>query len=212
MFSTTMSDPTISPSIHRLAALGTPRHFAKGARVLREGDPGSCLYIVLEGKVRIYVDADEERRYVIGTYGRGALFGEGSLDGGPRTASVEATTDIECSEVSFAVLRQKLESDPQFAMALVMELIGRSRSTARRLKNLALGSVYERFRELAMQEPAGPDGQRHLPPDWSQQEIAQRIGASRDMVTRILRELGKGGYVRSGRGAITVLKELPKRW
>ncbi len=206
-----MPAPDLFPTLASLSGLGRKRRFDRESVVVREGDPGNCLYVLLTGKVRIHVDADDERRYVIGTYGPGALFGEGSLDGGPRTATVEAMTDIECAEVPYAELRRKLESDPAFAMTLVMELIGRSRATARRLKNLALGTVYERFRELVMQEPADASGERRLP-DWSQQDIAQRIGSSRDMVTRILRELGKGGYVRSGRGQITVLKELPRRW
>ncbi len=170
----------------------------------------------------MYVDANDCRCFVIGTYGAGTLFGEGALDGGPRTASVEALTGLECVEISYVDLRRKLTEDSAFALVLIMELIGRSRLTARRLKSLALGSVYERFRELAEQEARPVDGSacvadaangpRALPPEWSQQELAQRLGASRDMVTRILRELGKGGYVDVGRGRIILLRPLPRHW
>lgn len=208
-----------TPATAAMVALGRRCRFAAGTLVVAEGDPGDCLYIVLSGRVRIFVDADaaaagegEARRFVIGTYGPGTLFGEGSLDGGPRTASVEAVGEIECAVLAYAELRAKLATDPQFAMALTMELITRSRLTARRLKGLALGTVYERFRDLAQREAVESDGVLQLPPEWSQQEIANRIGASRDMVTRILRDLGKGGYVHARRGRIALLKPLPKRW
>jgi CRP/FNR family cyclic AMP-dependent transcriptional regulator len=212
----------LSPVIVALLALGRKVTFVRGDRVLIEGQSGDCLYILLAGRVRVYVNAEDYRCFVIGTYGVGTLFGEGALDGGPRTASVEALTGLECAQISYADLRQKLAEDPAFALALTMELIGRSRSTARRLKLLALGSVYERFRDLAEQEARpvdggsckadATDGPRALPPEWTQQEIAQRLGASRDMLTRILRELGKGGYVDVGRGRIILLRPLPRRW
>lgn len=206
-----LPDLACSPSIAALARLGRRCRFAPGALVLREGDPGDSLFVLLTGRIRIFVDADE-RRFVIGTYGPGTLFGEGSLDGGPRTASVEAVSEIQCAMLSYDELREKLAADASFATALTMELIGRSRSTARRLKTLALGTVYERFRELVEQEAVVKDGARQLPSDWSHQEIANRIGSSRDMVTKILKELGKGDYVAVSRGRIALLKDLPKRW
>lgn len=206
------ADVICSPSIAELARLGRRCRFVQGTLVVREGDPGDSLFVLLAGRIRIFVDAEDERRFVIGTYGPGALFGEGSLDGGPRTASVEAVSEIQCAMLSYDELRTKLAADARFATALTMELIGRSRSTARRLKTLALGTVYERFRELVEQEAQVRDGVRQLPNDWSHQEIANRIGSSRDMVTKILKELGKGDYVAVSRGRIALLRDLPKRW
>lgn len=169
---------------------------------------------MLSGKVRIFVDGDEaeQRRFVIGSYGPGSLFGEGSLDGGPRTATVEAVTELFCARITYDELREKLTTDGKFALALTMELIARSRVNARRMKSLALGSVYQRFREFVDQEAITTEGMSQLADGWSQQEIANRLGSSRDMVTKILRELGKGGYVRARRSQLTILKPLPKRW
>ena len=203
-------DAVCSPPIAALAKLGRLCVFPARAAIVHEGDPGDSLFVVLDGRIRIFVDSDDERRFVIGLFGPGSLFGEGSLDGGPRTASVEAVTETICAVIAYADLRQTLLDDAQFGMALVMELIQRSRHTARRMKGLALNSAYQRFRELVLQELRQPTGE--LQGDWSQQEIAQRLGCSRDMVTKILKELGKGDYVLARRGGLTIRKPLPKAW
>jgi CRP/FNR family cyclic AMP-dependent transcriptional regulator len=203
-------DAVCSPPIAALAKLGRQCVFPARTSIVREGDPGDSLFVVLDGRIRIFVDSDDERRFVIGLFGPGSLFGEGSLDGGPRTASVEAVAATTCAVIAYAELRQALLDDAQFGMALVMELIQRSRHTARRMKGLALNSAYQRFRELVLQELGQPTGE--LPGDWSQQEIAQRLGCSRDMVTKILKELGKGDYVVARRGGLQICKPLPKAW
>jgi CRP/FNR family cyclic AMP-dependent transcriptional regulator len=204
-------DAVCSPPIAALAKLGHLVEFPAKKNIVHEGDAGDSLFVVLAGRVRIFVDSDDERRFVIGLLGAGSLFGEGSLDGGPRTASVEAVTATTCAVIAYADLRQRLSSDAHFGMALVMELIQRSRHTARRMKGLALNSAYQRFRELVMQELGQATGA--LPGDWSQQEIAQRLGCSRDMVTKIFKELSKGDYVLAQRGgALQIMKPLPKAW
>lgn len=149
---------------------------------------------------------------MIGTYGPGTLFGEGSLDGGPRTASVEAVSDLTCSVLPYDKLKAAMAGDPAFAMTLLTEMIVRGRATARRMKSLALDSVYQRLRAMIATEAVDNHGVSTLGPDWSQQEIANRLGASRDMVTKIFRELSKGGYIAVGRGETRVLRPLPKAW
>ena len=201
-----------SPPIAALALLGEVRQFARKDLVVREGEAGDALFVLIEGRIRIYAEDPDEHRFVIGTYGPGSLFGEGSLDGGPRTASVEAITDIVCSVLSYAELKAAMARDPSFAMALLTELISRGRATARRLKSLALDSVYQRPLAMIATEAVDKQGIKTLGPDWSQQEIANRLGSSRDMVTKIFRELTKGGYIAVGRGETRILRPLPKAW
>ena len=205
-------DAVCSAPIAALAKLGTLEQFDGKATVLREGEAGACLYIVLAGRVRIFVDGEDGRRFVIGIFGPGSMFGEGSLDGGPRTASVETLNETTCAMVTYGNLRRQLMDDTQFGMALIMELIQRSRSSARRMKGLALNSAYQRFRELVLQEAPDHGGTGELQGDWSQQEIANRIGCSRDMMTKIFKELSKGDYLLARRGQLQILKHLPKAW
>ena len=201
-----------APPIAALARLGATRQFPRKSLVVREGEAGDALFVLLDGRIRIYAEDPGEHRFVIGTYGPGTLFGEGSLDGGPRTASVEAVTDLSCAVLSYADLKTAMAGDPAFAMALLTELISRGRATARRMKSLALDSVYQRLLAMIASEAIDKQGIKTLGPDWSQQEIANRLGASRDMVTKIFRELTKGGYIAVGRGETRILRTLPKAW
>lgn len=201
-----------APPVADLAKLGRIERYPRKCLIVREGAIGTSLFILLEGRIRIFMNGDDDRRFVIGTYGPGTMFGEVALDGGPRTASVEAMTDATCAVVKHTDLKAHMESNPQFALVLINELIARSRANMRRMKGLALSSVYQRFRALVETEATLQQGDRVLGPDWSQQEIANRLGSSRDMVTRIFRELAKGGYIQSSRGTTRVLKPLPEAW
>jgi CRP/FNR family cyclic AMP-dependent transcriptional regulator len=200
-------------TVSLLVAIGQPRRFMSSELIIREGTPGDTLFVLNDGRIRIFTeDATSGNRYVIGQYGKGTLFGEGSLDGGLRTASVEAVGDCECSVVRYDLLRQHIIDSPTFSLGLLTELIKRSRESTRKLKGLALETVYQRFRDMVEKDGLLLDGHRVLGPGVSQQEIAFQLGASRDMLTRILRDLAKGGYVKIGRGEIRVLKSLPSAW
>ena len=201
-------------ALSALAQMGTRQLYSRQARIVTEGELGQALFVVLSGRIRIYTENQSERRFVIGTFGPGTLFGEGSLDGGPRTASVEAITDVICVMVPYADLKRRMTEDTSFALALIAELIARSRVSARRMKSLALDSVYQRLRALMEAESTPEDGVMTLNPDLTQVEMANRLGASRDMITKVFRELSKGGYIRTtpGKGKTLILKDLPKAW
>lgn len=205
-------DEVCAKPIAELARLGSVRPFARKTLLVREGDAGHELFVVLEGRIRIFIGIQDERRFVIGAYGPGTLFGEVSLDGGPRTASVEAISDVTCAVIRYADLKAHMAGNPGFAMALLTEMIARSRATTRRMKGLALDSVYQRLRTLIEAEAPDRNGARLPGPDWSQQEIADHLGSSRDMITKIFRELAKGGYIEVTRGGMKILKPLPKAW
>lgn len=195
-----------------LAALGDRRVFVRKDVLIREGDSGDSLFVLLEGRVRIFTADEEGRRFVFGIVGSGAIFGEGALDGGPRTASVEAVSDGSCAAVPYALISQRITNDAQFALILINELIARSRSSTGRMKSLALETVYQRLCKLLVQEGSLRNGVQILGAEWTQQAIANQIGSSRDMVTRIFRELVKGNYIATQRGETQVLRPLPKGW
>ncbi len=202
----------LAQSISELATLGAHQTYPARTLLIREGEEGTSLFVLLEGRVRIFTENAEGERFVFGSFGPGTLFGETALDGGPRTASAETLTPCVCAIVPHAVICQRIASEPAFAMALVTELITRSRANTKRLKSLALESSYQRFRSLLERESELRDGQRRLGREWTQQAIASQIGSSRDMVTRIYRELLKGGYIaREGRETL-LLKPLPLGW
>lgn len=204
--------PEIAPMIHELARLGKRQLYPRRSMIIRENDPGEAVFVLLSGRVRIFTQGEGRRRFVFGTYGPGTVFGEYSFDHGPRTASVEAVVNCECALVGYDVFKRRIESDPNFSLALIAELIVRSRAATERLKSLALDTVYQRLRKFVNSEAEADGDELVLGPEWSQQEIANRLGSSRDMITRIFRDLTKGGYISTRRGETRILKALPKGW
>lgn len=212
-----MSDalPDLSDFPDTLSALvrdGTLRRYRKRAIVISEGDIGGSLFVLVEGTVRIFSQDENGRELNFGLLDAGTIFGEMSLEGGTRIASVEAISDCLCAEVPYAVLKQRLAENTEFAFYLISTLIGRSRSATESSKNLALKTVYQRVVELLEKESVLEDGVRQLPRKMSQQELANRVGASRDMISKIFKDLTTGHYIDASNGQVVILKNLPRRW
>jgi CRP/FNR family cyclic AMP-dependent transcriptional regulator len=122
--------------------------------------------------------------------------------------TIEPTT---AAVLETAVLRERLRADGDLAMLLVTGLLGRLRRTTRIVKSFALGDVYERL-AVVLEEVFASSETGNVLDGLTQQDLADRIGSSRDMVNRIVRELEKGGYLQVARRRITRLKPLPPRW
>lgn len=212
-----MSDPAQALSVvpdvlMALAKDGHLRRYRKRAVIISEGDLGASLYILLEGSVRIYTQDEQERELDFGVLDAGAIFGEMALEGGTRTASVEAASDCLCAEIPYALLRKRVAENPDFAFFLISTLIGRSRSAVESAKNLALKTVYQRVIELLERESVQEGGLTLIPRRMSQQELANMVGASRDMVSKIFKDLLLGEYISIDQKQIVILRNLPKRW
>ena len=109
-----MSDQRfLDTAIGRLAQRGVTRRFARGVILIQEGDEGGALYIVLSGQIKVFVQGDDGREFVLGLFEAGDYVGEMSLDGGPRSASVMTTQATRCSVVSRAVLTDYLKDYPE---------------------------------------------------------------------------------------------------
>lgn len=204
----TLSDEELG----RLADLATRKTLGKNSVVVREGDNTDSLYIVLSGKVKIYLNDKQGREVVLGMAGDGEYFGEMVLDGGPRSASVMTLEPSEFAVLRKADLESYLRNNPEVALAIIRELIGRVRSLTENVRSLALLDVYGRFRKLLLDLAVEVNGHKTIKEPLTQQEIANRIGASREMISRILRELNIGGYISIERKRITLLRDLPTGW
>ena len=198
--------------LREIAARGGVRHYAAGAVLVTEDDRSDALYIVLAGRVKIYGAGDDGREVVYGTMSTGEYFGEMTLDGGPRSASVATLEPTSCAVVPGADVRDFLAHHPDFALHLVMKLIRRTRGLTEQVKSLALDDVYGRLAKLLRTLARDEDGVPTLPERLTQQDIAERIGASREMVSRVMKPLAEGGWTGLKDGRITLLKKLPARW
>jgi CRP/FNR family transcriptional regulator, cyclic AMP receptor protein len=216
--------PPKPPPLDPLALLPTPlrllaqrgefKRYRKGHLLIEEGDQGDSLYIILTGRVRVFNTGDKGRELTLGTYGAGEYLGEISLDGGPRSASVEATETCECVIVTKRTLLQYIAEYPEFAFELIAKVARRARIATINAKQLALNDVYGRLvlllNGLAVEQP---DGTRLVTERLTHQEMANRLGCSREMVSRLTKDLEGGGYLSTGsKGVLSLLRTLPARW
>lgn len=206
------STPLADATLAAIAAAGVTRAFPKGTLLIREGDTGDELFIVLEGRVKVYSGNEDGREVVIDFHGPGEYVGEMSLDGAPRSASVVTVEPTTCAVVDRTRFRDFVLAHPDFALNLVLKLIHRVRVATENVKSLALSDVYGRLARLlnALAEPKGDV--RVVPEKLTHAEIAARVGASRDMVGKLLKDLVAGGYIAIDERTITLRRKLPLGW
>ncbi len=201
------------PLVRDLARGGVARNIARNAVFINEGEPGGSLYVILAGRVKVFVADADGREMVLGFLGPGEYVGEMSLDGGPRSASVMAMEPTVCSVLTREALRAAIAANPDLAMNIIFTLIGRVRGATENVRNLALMDVYGRVARLLLSLAVEqPDGRLVVPERLTQQDIADRVGASRDMVSRIFKDLTTGGYVTVANRQITINRKPPPRW
>lgn len=203
----------LSPSLRALALRGHVRSYKKSTIVLSEGDLGDTLFIILRGSVRAFSTDENGREITYGTIGTGDYFGEMSLDGGARSASVITLEPTTCAVITRAAVREHLAEEPEFALELVAQVIRRARLATETARSIALLDVYGRVVATleGEQGPARPEAPIVIAP-ITHQSLASRVGASREMVSRLLKDLEKGGYIELGIKRITLRKKLPARW
>ena len=197
--------------LRELAEHGRITTYQKGDLLIREGERGETLFILLTGRVKVYSSNNEGKELILDTLGPGETFGEMTLDRGIRSASVAALDPITCSVVTADEMRRIITANPAFALQLITHLIGRTRIAVENLKRMALLNVQGRLTSLLTSLTPKQQGIGYITEKLSQQQLAERVGASRDMVSRILHDLAAEGYVAIHSRQIEVLKQLPKQ-
>lgn len=202
-----------SDSIKTIETMVTVRTMSKRAVILTQGEESSSLYLVLEGRLKAYLSDAEGREVTLGYIEQGEAFGELSLlDGKPRSASVMALTHTRCAVLSRASFLDILNANPSIALHLLELMARRVRNSTASIADFALLDVYGRIARILM-DSSREDGQgRRITDPLTHQEIASRVGSSREMVTRILNDLRRGGYISIDHKCITLNRNLPARW
>jgi CRP/FNR family transcriptional regulator, cyclic AMP receptor protein len=205
---------TVLPSpLRSLAARGTPRSYRKGTLIIEEGTQGDTLYLLLAGRVKAFSSDARGREVVYGVYEAGDYFGEMSLDGGPRSASVMAENACTCAVLTRQTLREHIKAEPEFAFELIGRVIRRARLATHSARSMALLDVYGRVVQLldSLAEKQA-DGTRLVRERLTHSEIAARVGCSREMVSRLLKDLDRGSYIAVAAGRIVMSRSLPQHW
>lgn len=208
-----MVDPSLdSDYVRALADLGTVRSYPKNTILIQEGDKSDQVYVVLSGKLKVYLADSEGKEIIVDLLGPGQYFGEMALEGEPRSASVMTLEPSKLSIVERDQFKRFLASNPDAAYALIVTLIRRARNLTRAVGDLALLDVYGRVARLLLDNAREENGMLVVIDRMTQQEIAKRVGASREMVWRILDDLRQGEYIGVQDGRIVIRQALPKRW
>lgn len=193
----------------RLSARGDVRTYARGAVLITEGEQSDALFILLSGELKVYTTDSRGREFVYNVLRPGEFFGELFLDGGTRSASVKAVTTALCVAVDRDILRGFMKSYPEFAERLVLKLIARLRHATEQTRSLAFDDARMRILGVLNSLIEHEDGLRLIRAGVTQQDIADRIGATREMVNYVVRDLVGSGYLqRREDKRLVVLREL----
>jgi CRP/FNR family cyclic AMP-dependent transcriptional regulator len=190
-----------------LAPMVTRRSVPRGTLVLNAGDQTDSLYIVLSGRLKVLMSDSDGKEVILSILGPGEFFGEmGLIDDSPRSASVLAIEPCELLSISKRDFKTCLAQNFEMAMAVMKGLVRRLREADRKIGSLALLDVYGRVARLLLDMSESVDGQKIVTKRLPKQDIAKMIGASREMVSRVMKDLQMGGYIEM-RGSNIVLRD-----
>jgi CRP/FNR family cyclic AMP-dependent transcriptional regulator len=196
-----------------VSKLAVTRNYHKNTMVICEGDRSDSLYVVLSGKVKVFLSDEDGKEVTLNLQGEGEYFGElALLDDAPRSASVITVEDTKLAVISKAAFDECMEKNPSIALKIIRGLARRLRDLTENVRSLALMDVYGRVARTLLDMAEDRDGKKVIPQRLTQKDIASMVGASREMVSRILRDLSIGGYITIQNKIITINERLPPAW
>lgn len=198
--------------IGQVARQVSTRQFAKNSIVVSQGDETDSLYVIIEGKVDVFLQNDKGKEIIINTLTDTDAFGElAPLGGIPRQASIITTEPTTLVVISRQLFMDSLLSKPAISMRIINRLVALIQDLTEEVSSLALEDVYNRVVRV-LYKHADEVGDKLVTEKLTQQDIALRVGATREMVHRILKELKTGGYISIEGKHITIEKKLPPGW
>src|SRR6187397_173399 len=194
-----------------IRAVASEKSYPKNAVVLTEGEMGDSLYMIQSGKVKVFIGDEDGREIILKILGPGAFFGEMSMiDKQPRSASVTTLEQSVFQVLSHAMFEKCVEQEPRIATHVMTILAHRVREADRKIGTLALMDVYGRVASTLLELAVYKDGKLVVGEKLSQQDLANMVGASREMVNRILKDLTDRGFISIESKSITIInRELP---
>jgi CRP/FNR family transcriptional regulator, cyclic AMP receptor protein len=203
---------SLAPAELREAArLFTIRSYPKNAIVATEGDRADLFNIILSGRVQFFWHDEDGRELKLGIDGPGGHFVDATLGGEPVLMSVIAIESLRVASIPIAEFRQLLQRHPQMALTLLLEVVARFRRLLKQTRALTMEDVYGRVVWLLQARAVETHG-KLVTEQMTHADIGQRVGATREMVGRVLRDLARGGYIKTDRGRMTILRKLPRHW
>ena len=194
-----------------LADKAVIRTFPEKAMVITEGEFTGSLYVVLSGKVKVCLGDESGKELVLAIKGPGGYFGEMALDDRPRSASVVTLEPSQFAVISKTDFEQLLLEHSEISLHVIRNLIHIVRILNNNVRSFAMLDVYGRVSRLLLDLAVDQEGEVVISEKLTRQDVANRVGASRDMISRIFGRLTLGGYIKVEGKKITINKALPPR-
>ncbi|MDD5297858.1 MAG: cyclic nucleotide-binding domain-containing protein [Rhodocyclaceae bacterium] len=196
--------PAALEPIARVALL---RRAPRGTAVVMTGERTDFVYIILSGSLKVLVNDEEGREVILSILGPGELFGEmGVIDDTPRSATVVAAAPSELVVISKSDFKRVMQDNFDVALYIMRNLAHRLRVADRKIESLALLDVYGRVARLLLENAEKVGDELVVVKKITKQDMAKMIGASREMVSRVMKDLQTQGLIEEGNGRV-VLKE-----
>jgi len=188
------------------------RSYPKNTVIVNEGDASDSLYLILSGQVKVFLSDANGKEIIINVLKEGDYFGElAIIEESNRSASIMTTEKATFAILSKTSFNEILSQHPEMAFRLLKYLARRVRELTNNIKGLALLDVYGRIVQVLHSLAVKHQGQLQVTTRLTHQEIANRVGASREMVSKILKELSLGGYIEY-EGKNIIIHKLPSRF
>ena len=193
--------------LRMLTTVVTRKSVTRSTMVMAAGDATDSLYIILSGRLKVMMSDAEGKEVILAILGPGEFFGEmGLIDDEPRSASVVALEACELLGITKRDFKKALAENFEMTMAVMRGLVRRLREADRKIGSLALLDVYGRVARLLLDMAETIDGEKIVTKRLPKQDIAKMIGASREMVSRVMKDLQLGGYIEV-RGSNIVVRD-----
>ena len=193
--------------LRMLTAVVTRKSAPRSTTIMAGGDPTDSLYIVLSGRLKVMMSDAEGKEVILSILGPGEFFGEmGLIDDEPRSATVVTIEPCELLSIAKRDFKKSLADNFDMSMAVMRGLVRRLREADRKIGSLALLDVYGRVARLLLDMAENVDGEKVVTKRLPKQDIAKMVGASREMVTKVMKDLQMSGYI-DVQGSTIVLRD-----
>ncbi|OGA36450.1 MAG: hypothetical protein A3F75_13875 [Betaproteobacteria bacterium RIFCSPLOWO2_12_FULL_64_23] len=190
-----------------LARVVARKSYARGSQILVAGNPTDSLYILISGRVKVFMSDLDGKEVILAILEPNEFVGEmGLIDNSPRSANVVALEPCEVVCISKSDFKRCLADNFDMAMTVMRGLVKRLREADKQIGSLALMDVFGRVARLLLETAEVIDGEKVVTRKLSKQDIARMIGASREMVSRVMKHLQEVGYIEV-RGDTIVIRD-----
>lgn len=180
----------------------------KGEIILKQGEVADSLYVIVAGRVKIYMNDESGREVLLKTLAAGDFFGEIPMfDQEPRTANVATLERCHLQVLSYKSFKKCIERSPDIATKVMETLAKRLREADRKISALALMDISSRVSRTLLELAIVSNGKKVVGEELTQKDLANMIGASREMVNRTLKGLMDQGYIEVHRKSIVILND-----